>query len=77
VRGGSLQVIFDSIPVEIREHSVLLEVSGSVQELPNDYVWIFAGGTAPDEFLRSIGIAFGPRDLTAEAIREGAACRPS
>jgi putative YpdA family bacillithiol system oxidoreductase len=73
LRSGALQVIFESIPVEIRESTVLLDVAGSVQEIPNDFVWIFAGGTAPDDFLKKIGIAFGPRDLTVETVREAAA----
>jgi thioredoxin reductase len=73
LRAGALAVIFDSIPVEIREGSVLLDVAGSVKSVPNDFVWIFAGGTAPDDFLRKIGIVFGPRDLTVDAIQE--ACR--
>jgi len=41
-----------------------------VQEIPNDFVWIFAGGTPPNAFLKRIGIGFGPRDLTLEASKE-------
>ncbi|MGH2667931.1 MAG: hypothetical protein ACREMM_11305 [Gemmatimonadales bacterium] len=63
---GKLQVIFNSQPVEIRERSVLLDVAGEVRELPNDYVWVFAGGTPPNELLRKIGVQVGPRDLTRE-----------
>jgi len=31
-----------------------------VREVPNDYVWVFAGGIAPNDFLKGIGIQFGP-----------------
>lgn len=70
VRGGSVKVLFQSIPVEIKENSVLLEVDGRIKEIPNDYVWIFAGGVPPNDFLRKIGVAFGAQDVTVEAARE-------
>lgn len=61
-----MKVIFDSIQVEFREASVRLDVGGVTEELANDYVWIFAGGVAPNDFLKQIGIAFGERVLQAE-----------
>ena len=39
--------------------SALVEVDGQVSELPNDFVWILAGGTPPSDFLKAAGIAFG------------------
>ena len=54
-----IEVLFNSMPVEFRAGSVLIEVAGEVRELPNDFVWIFAGGTSPSEFLKSAGVAFG------------------
>jgi len=69
LRSGKLQVIFKSIPVEFTEQSVILDVAGVVQEMPNDFVWIFAGGVAPNEFLKKIGVGFGPRDMTVEAVK--------
>ena len=36
----------------------------------NDFVWIFAGGTPPNDFLKKIGVGFGARDLTLEASKE-------
>lgn len=71
-RSGKLQVIFNSIPVEFSESSVLLDEGGARRELPNDFAWIFAGGVAPNDFLKKAGIEFGPRDLTVEAVREAA-----
>jgi thioredoxin reductase (NADPH) len=70
LRSGKLRVIFNSLPVEFTESSVLLDVDGQIQELPNDFAWIFAGGLAPDDFLRKIGVDFGARDLTLEAVKE-------
>ncbi len=70
MRKGTIRVVFSSNPVEIRAKSVLLEAAGKVQEIPNDYVWIFAGGTPPNEFLEKAGVAIGSRDLTKEARAE-------
>jgi thioredoxin reductase (NADPH) len=61
-----LKVLFNSIPVEINEKTVVLECEGARLEIPNDYVWIFAGGIAPNEFLKKIGILFGIQKI-AEA----------
>jgi len=65
-KGGRLQVIFNSQPVEIREKSVRLDVGGTVKEIPNDYVWVFAGGTPPSDFLKACGVQIGPQDLTPQ-----------
>ncbi|HKC72226.1 MAG TPA: NAD(P)-binding domain-containing protein, partial [Terriglobales bacterium] len=69
-RGGKVKVVLSSNVKEIREGSVLLEVTGKVCELVNDYVWVFAGGTPPYDFLKKIGVQFGSRDLTLEASNE-------
>jgi len=68
-RTGMVNVLFNSIPVEFKSGSVVLEIAGLPQELANDFVWIFAGGTPPNEFLKKIGVGFGARDLTLEASR--------
>jgi putative YpdA family bacillithiol system oxidoreductase len=70
IRKGKVQVLFNSAPVEIKPESAVLNVNSRVQEIPNDYVWIFAGGTPPNEFLRKIGVQLGMRDLTQEASIE-------
>jgi thioredoxin reductase/ferredoxin len=67
---GKLNVVLNSMPVEFKENSVSLEVAGEVQELPNDFVWVFAGGIPPNDFLKKIGIHFGPLDLTAQTVVE-------
>jgi len=69
-RKGKVKVVFNSAPVEFKEKSVTLEVNGVNQELPNDYVWIFAGGEPPTAFLKKIGVGFGAQDLTATGSKE-------
>jgi len=70
MRRGTVKVIFNSNPVEFKPESVVLDVKGEMREIPNDYVWIFAGGAPPNDFLRKVGISFGLRDTTQEASRE-------
>jgi putative YpdA family bacillithiol system oxidoreductase len=70
IRKGKVKVIFNSVPVEFKQNSVILEVCGKTQELPNDYVWIFAGGDPPTAFLKKIGVGLGNRDMTLEAGKE-------
>ena len=54
-----LEVLFNSMPTEFRVGGVSIEVNGEIRDLPNDCVWIFAGGTPPSDFLKAAGIAFG------------------
>ena len=69
MKSGKVKVLFNSNPVEFKSESVILEVAGQQQELPNDFVWIFAGGTPPTVFLKKVGIGFGERDVTLEASK--------
>ena len=69
-RSGKVKVVLNSNVKEIRQGSVLREVRGEVRELGNDFVWVFAGGTPPYDFLKKIGVQFGARDLTLEASNE-------
>jgi thioredoxin reductase/Pyruvate/2-oxoacid:ferredoxin oxidoreductase delta subunit len=68
-RSGKLKVLFNSNPVEFKPETVILDVSGNTQEIPNDFVWIFAGGTPPTAFLQKVGIRFGNRDVTLEVSK--------
>jgi thioredoxin reductase (NADPH) len=70
VKNGKVTMLFESNPVEFKPESVILEVKGTKQEIPNDFVWIFAGGTPPTDFLKKIGVGFGMRDMTAEGGKE-------
>jgi hypothetical protein len=62
-RSGKIQVLFNSMPMEFRPATVVLDVAGSRREVANDYAWIFAGGTPPLDLLRKIGVQLGDRDL--------------
>jgi thioredoxin reductase (NADPH) len=70
MRAGKLKALFNSSPVEFKTESVVLQVNGREQEIANDFVWIFAGGTPPNEFLKKIGVQFGLKDMTSEARSE-------
>lgn len=70
MRKGRLQVIFNSQPLEIHPDSVVLQVAGGRREIPNDYVFVFAGGTPPNAFLEKVGVRLGSQDLTEAAVRE-------
>jgi thioredoxin reductase len=67
---GTVNVLFNSNPVEFKPESVVLDVNGKMQEIPNDYVWIFAGGTPPNDFLKKVGVRFGMLDQTLGASNE-------
>jgi len=51
-----VNVIFSSEVISIQDGSVTLNVNGEQASLPNDYVFIFAGGELPYPFLKSIGV---------------------
>jgi putative YpdA family bacillithiol system oxidoreductase len=70
MKSGKIKILFNSIPVEVKPESVILDVAGAQQEIPNDFVWIFAGGTPPNAFLKKIGVGFGARDVTLETSNE-------
>ncbi len=69
MKSGKLKVLFNSNPVEFKPESVTIDVNGAKQEIPNDFVWIFAGGNPPTAFLKKIGVGFGARDVTLEASK--------
>ena len=70
IRSGKIKVLFNSTPVEFKPESVVLDVKGEKQEFANDFVWIFAGGIPPNDFLKKIGVEFGMKDVTLEASTE-------
>jgi thioredoxin reductase/ferredoxin len=70
IRKGKVKVIFNSSPIEFKQNSVTLDVNGKLQEVPNDCVWIFAGGEPPAAFLKKIGVGLGMRDMTLEGGEE-------
>jgi|SRR6516162_9438787 len=74
-KSGKVNVLFNSMPVEIKPESVVIEVNGVNKEISNDFVWVFAGGTPPNDFLKKIGVQFGMRDMTLEGSKEAKAVR--
>jgi thioredoxin reductase (NADPH) len=70
IQKGLLNVIFNSMPVEFKQGSVILDANGKTQQIPNDFVWIFAGGEPPTAFLKKVGVRVGLRDMTAEGSSE-------
>jgi putative YpdA family bacillithiol system oxidoreductase len=66
MRAGKLDVLFNSNVVEIRQDSVTINVNGNTRELPNDFIWVFAGGVPPYDLLRKAGVRFGDTDISAE-----------
>jgi thioredoxin reductase (NADPH) len=75
IRKGKLEVLFNSAPVEFTPELAILDVAGTTQRIPNDYVWIFAGGDPPTAFLKKIGVGFGSQDLTSEGRKEAKASK--
>jgi thioredoxin reductase (NADPH) len=61
---------FNTDVEEIAPLSVRLKTPGGARELPNDYVFVFAGGEPPFELLRQMGIRFGG-DGPVDGARQG------
>jgi thioredoxin reductase len=74
IASGKIEVLFNSMPVEIRVGSVLLEAGGQICELPNDFVWVFAGGTSPADFLKAAGVAFGNSESAKPVVTQVSEC---
>ncbi len=56
---GSVRPLFGSEVVEILPDRVRLRQQGQLVELPNDFVFVLAGGEPPFDFLRKAGVRFG------------------
>lgn len=57
ISSGKVQAIFSSEVQEIRPGEAVLSIEGDeLKTVPIDYVFIFAGGTLPTEFLQRCGI---------------------
>jgi thioredoxin reductase len=72
-QGKKLRVLFNSQPTEVRESSVLISTDGTVTEMPNDWMWVFAGGEPPNALLEKFGVVMGNQDLTQAAADEARA----
>jgi thioredoxin reductase len=56
---GRAKALFGSEVTEILGDRVRLKMGERTLELPNDYVFVFAGGEPPFALLRQMGIRFG------------------
>ena len=56
---GRVGGLFSSEVEEIGADSVRLRTPEGSRELPNDYVFVFAGGEPPFDLLRGMGVRFG------------------
>lgn len=59
IADGKLRVLYNSDIAEITNDTVLIRFDEQVQEIPNNYAFIFAGGEPPFKLLKEIGIQFG------------------
>ena len=55
---NAVTVLLNSNVKGIREKEVQIETAEGIRVVPNDYVFIFAGGDMPFEFLKKTGIKF-------------------
>lgn len=58
--------LFNSAVQFIDAHSVQVRVKDETVNLPNDYVFVFAGGDPPFKMLQEMGIEFGKKKKPAE-----------
>jgi thioredoxin reductase (NADPH) len=61
MKSGAIQVIFNSDLEKITEKSVVMKIGEESKEMPNDLVYIFAGGELPTGFLQKVGIEITKR----------------
>ncbi len=64
-QAGKLHILRNSQVVEIRPDLVTLRSNGSLNVLPNDYIFVLIGGESPEEFLRKTGVEIVEKVLTA------------
>jgi thioredoxin reductase (NADPH) len=55
---AAINILLGSNVKEISEKEVQIETAEGLRSIPNDYVFIFAGGEMPFEFLKKTGIRF-------------------
>lgn len=58
VKRKSVEVVLNSDVTEIAERYIQLKTPEGTRKIDNDYVFIFAGGEMPNEFLKAMGIEF-------------------
>lgn len=58
VQAGKIQMILRSEVVRIKDQVVFYKQDDEEISIPNDFVFVFAGGILPTEFLKNTGIEF-------------------
>ncbi len=56
---GKIKALFSSNVISIEKGKVILDTTDGQQTIPNDFVFIFAGGEPPFKLLKQFGIRFG------------------
>ncbi len=67
-----VNVVFGSEVKEIQEKSVILSTQNGEMEIPNEFVFIFAGGEMPFELLKRIGISSQLQEIEDRAADHAA-----
>ncbi len=64
VASGKIKVLFNSEVMEIRTGSVIIRLGADTMlDVPNDFVFVLAGGELPGELLKKIGIKLRTSDV--------------
>jgi len=74
IAAGRVQVVYESNVHAIHEQFVeLTTANGALESVPNDEIFIMAGGIAPIDILERSGVSFDPemREKTAEVGEQG------
>ena len=64
VKNGWINILYESTVDSVHEDHVIVNYLGEKKKVPNDYVFIFAGGIPPFKLMNSIGIQFGTSTLS-------------
>jgi thioredoxin reductase/ferredoxin len=68
MRSGKVRVVFNSSVSEIKSDAVVIQETGKIlHNIPNDCVFVFAGGELPTELLKRCGIKLRTSDVDAKA----------
>jgi thioredoxin reductase len=68
IAAGKLRAEFSSEVTSIESDAATISTSGGgAKRIPNDVVFVFAGGELPAEMLKRSGIALRTEEKTAEA----------
>jgi len=67
IKSGRVRAIFNSEVTEIQPNTVLVQEQKIIHNLKNDFVFIFAGGELPSEFLKKIGVQLRTEEIKTNA----------